>query len=186
MNLIRRHLFLDLEDTVITPVLEGWFNVQLINVDKIRRIIAEWQPDFVHIFSFAIWNRRELELFNMDVRPRLESALGVKISSAPTVDDEILPACCRVMGISQDRVDFSEMSAFWSKHEAFRLNMRHVFKTTAQHDIFTEVMFLDDMVFNETFDWPDLQIRGSIFNINQLPEQLCHPSLRSSSTTTTA
>lgn len=174
-----RHLFLDLEDTVITPVVEGWFNVHFINVERVRNIIAEWKPDFVHIFSFAIWNQHELLRFNQAVRPRLEQLLGVKLSIVPTVDDDILPNCCRVLGISHDRVDFSDMSDFWSKQEAFRLNIRHLFKTTAQHGAMTEVMLLDDVVFNEFFDWPDLRVLGSILNIDNLPENLCHPSLKS-------
>ena len=174
-----RHLFLDLEDTVITPVVDGWFNTGLINLDKVRRIIDEWQPDFVHIFSFAIWNQQELLRFNHAVRPRLEQALGIKLSIVPTVDDDILRNCCQVLGISPDRVDFSDMSDFWGKHEAFRLCVRQQFATTSQHGVTSEVMLLDDAVFNEFFDWPDLQVRGSILNIDNLPKDLCHPSHRS-------
>jgi hypothetical protein len=166
MSTVRRHLFLDLEDTVITPVLEGWFNTHMINVQKVKAQIEAFKPDAVHLFSFAIWNQEQLLRFNMGTRPMLENSLGVKLQGIPTVDDEIIPACCSVMNLSTDRVDFQEMSNFWSKHEAFRLNMRHMFKNTHRHDVDVEVMLLDDAVINEEFFWPDLRVRGIIRNID--------------------
>lgn len=165
----RRHLFLDLEDTVITPVLDGWFNTHMINVPKVKNFIAEFKPDAVHLFSFAVWNAAERERFNLGTRPMLENCLGIKLSGVPTVDDEIIPACCSVMGLSVTTVDFSEMSNFWGKHEAFRLNMRHMFKNTHTHDVDTEVVLLDDCVINENFEWPDLRIKGRIINIDLMP-----------------
>lgn len=167
-----RHLFLDLEDTVITPVFDGWPNARLLfeKVVAIQRIIEQWKPDFLHIFSFAIWNEAEKSRFNLFVRERLEEKFGMKLTAIPTVDGEIIPACCSVMGLQSATVDFQEMSNFWSKHEAFRLNIRHVFKNTHQHDKSVEVMLIDDAVINETFEWSDLRIRGTILNIDNLPE----------------
>lgn len=165
-----RHLFIDLEDTVITPVLDGWFNTHMINVPKVRAIIESWKPDFVHLFSFAVWNKAELLSFNDGTRQMLENALGIKLSTTWSVDDDIIPKCCAVMGLSVQTVDFTEMSNFWSKHEAFRLCMRHHFKSTHEHDVDTAVMLLDDAVINENFEWPDLRIKGHILNIDNLPE----------------
>lgn len=159
-----RHLWLDLEDTVITPVLDGWFNTHVINVQKVKDFISDFRPDQVHIFSFAVWNEFERNAFNMGTRPMLEKALGVKFSSVPTVDDEILPIACKVMGISKDAVKFSDMSEFWGKHESFRLNMRHLFRANKNQ---VEVVLLDDAVFNEEFFWPDLNVKGRIINIDQ-------------------
>lgn len=159
-----RHLFLDLEDTVITPVLDGWFNTHVINVQKVKDIIAEFKPDHVHIFSFAIWNEFERNAFNLGTRPMLEQVLGVKFESVPTVDGEIKAAACKILNISVDAVSFTDMSDFWGKHEAFRLNMRHLFKNNTQP---VEVMFLDDAVFNEEFFWPDVNVKGRIVNIDQ-------------------
>lgn len=164
-----KHLFLDLEDTIITPVLNGWLNVNLINKDRINRIKNEFNPDVVDIFSFAIWNQFELNAFNLNVRPRIEDALGVKLNLVPTVDDDIIKWCCSVLHMSADVVDFSEMSAFWGKGEAFRLSCRHLFKntwSTLNQD--TEVILLDDAVINEKFEWPDLHIRGQIVNIDTI------------------
>ena len=165
-----RHLFLDLEDTVITPVLDGWFNTHMINVAKIRKYIADFKPDSVHLFSFAIWNQEELKRFNLGTRPMLEHSLGIKLAGTPTVDEQILPACCAVMGMSHHAVDFQEMSNFWSKHEAFRLYMRHLYKNTHTHNVDTVVALLDDAVINEKFEWPGLRLKGELVNIDELPE----------------
>lgn len=167
-DVTRRHLFLDLEDTVITPVVDGWPNAQLINVEKVKKFIAEFKPDAVHLFSFAIWNVEEKKRFQLFVQPRLENALGIILSGIPTVDDEILPVCCKVMNLGNDSVDFSELSNFWGKHEAFRLNMRHTFRHTKLFGHWVEVALLDDAVFNENFEWPDMKVRGRVINVDTL------------------
>jgi len=162
-----RHLFLDLEDTVITPVMEGWHNCELINIKKVRAFMHQWQPQYLHLFSFAVWNRQELALFNQHVRPQLESALGMSLSTAPTVDDDILKACCAIRMMSPQRVDFSEMSAFWGKHDAFRLFVQHRF-CRGLREVPVEVALLDDAVLDERFEWPRWKLRGELINIDEL------------------
>lgn len=160
-----RHLFIDLEDTIITPVMNGWFNTHLINVELIQKIIAEFEPDFLHVFSFAIWNQEERMRFDLGTRPMIEARLGMKFNLVPTVDDSIIPACCAVMGIDPGAINFSDMSDFWGKHEAFRLFCRKQFANTHEHDVDTEVLLLDDAVMNEEFFWPDLRITGKISKV---------------------
>ena len=167
---MNKHLWLDLEDTAITPVVHGWLNTRVMNVKKIKSFIAEFKPNAVHIFSFAIWNEFERNAFNLGTRPTLEDALGVKFSTVPTVDDDIIPVATRMMNMGDGSVDFQEMSNFWGKHETFRLNMRHLFKNSHAHNTDIEVVLLDDAVFNEEFYWPDLRVRGRIINIDQMPE----------------
>lgn len=164
-----RHLWLDLEDTIIMPVMDGWFNTRLINLEKIKAFIAEFKPDFVHIFSFAVHNEAERLRFNLGSRPSIEGALGIKLGFVPTVDDEIIPACCKVLNISIDAVTFSDACDFWSKQESFRLFMRHHHKNTHLHGgPGTEVVLLDDAVYNENFEFPDIKVKGKILNIDQL------------------
>lgn len=166
-----RHLFLDLEDSIITPVLEGWPNVHLINVNKIRRVINEFKPDSLHIFSFAIWNELEKQRFSMFVQERIESALGMKLGLIPMVDVEIKHACCNIMRISPSVVEFNDMSEFWSKQESFRLFSRFIFRNNwnnwqqEQH-----VMLLDDAVVDEDFCFPKLHLTGTIRNIDEIGE----------------
>ena len=162
-----RHLFLDLEDTIITPVMDGWFNTHLINVEKIKRIMADFNPDRLHLFSFAVWNEEDLKQFNLGTRPMIENALGRQFDSTWTVDDDILPACLEIRKMAPGVVDSSKMSAFWGKHETFRLNMRHRHRVTWKNlQIETEVMLLDDAVWDESWEWPDLHVKGRIININ--------------------
>lgn len=162
----RRLLFLDLEDTVITPVVDGWRNAELINVNKIKQVIRQFEPDDVNLFSFALHDSTELQKFNMHCRPMIEAAIG-PLSLTPTVDDHILPCCCKVTGIHPDRIDFSDMSAFWSKHQAFRLWLRANLHWLSR-GFGSEVLFLDDAVFNEQFSWPDDKISGWIVNVDTL------------------
>lgn len=165
-----RHLFLDLEDTVITPVMAGWWNTECINVARVKRVIREFQPHYVHLFSFAIWNERELELFRQGTKPMLENTFGVKLGLEWTVDDDIIPMCCAQTGLAISTVDFQECSNFWGKQQSFRLCMREHFKNTHKHGVHVDVLFLDDVVYDENFFWPDLEIDGRIRNIENLPE----------------
>lgn len=165
------HLLLDLEDTVITPVLNGWFNTHLINVPKIRRVLEEFRPDQVSVFSFAVWNEAELKRFNMGTRPMIESAFGFKFELVPTVDDDIIPACCSEMNIHRDRVDFQDASNFWSKQGAFRHWARVHIKALRRHEpnLPIHMLLLDDAVYNEQVIWKDLNAIVEQQNIDQLP-----------------
>ena len=167
---LRRELWLDLESTVITPVIEGWWKSELINVEKVKDVIASFAPHRINIFSFAIWNSLEREKFNQGTRPMLEQALGVELNLVLTVDEDIIPACCKEMGIQPVMVDFQEMSNFWSKQGAFRLCMRSHAANHRRHNLNLplHVLLLDDAVYNEVMRWPDLQTIVEQRNIDQL------------------
>jgi hypothetical protein len=170
MQKCRKHLFLDLEDTIITPVLDGWWNTELMNVDKIRNVIEDFQPDFVNIFSFALHG--DLDRNNFDAsgcRSMIEKAIGMPLSHIPIVENEIIQMCCNTKWISSDRVDFLDIRDFWGKHDGFRLSMQHLFQHTwKNHGNEVEVILLDDDVINENFEWPDLHVKGRIINIDTI------------------
>jgi hypothetical protein len=89
----------------------------------------------------------------------------------PTVDGQIITACCEVLKIHKSKVDFSDASDFWSKHESFRLFCRFIFsKTWKNWNTETEVVFLDDAVINEDFHFLDLRIKGKIRNIDDMQD----------------
>jgi hypothetical protein len=159
------HLFLDLEDTIIAPVVEGWTDTYMINVERVRHFINEFNPAYVHIFSFAIWNEHDKKAFQLFVQPKIERALGIKLTMIPTVDRDIIPACCEVMKLHPSKVNLHEMSDFWGKHDAFRHFVRKQFKAAI---IERNIVLLDDMVFNEQFCWPDINIKGHILNVESL------------------
>lgn len=161
-----KHLFLDLEDTVITPVLNGWQNAELINIDLVRTLIEFEKPDRISLFSFALHNRHELDGFTKWVRASLEQALGIELGLIPTVDGDIIPACCRVLKLHPTAVSFQDAIDFWGKHESFRLFIRDRFQLMHKNwGISTEVILMDDAVINETWSWPDLNIQGRIIRV---------------------
>jgi hypothetical protein len=163
----QRHLWLDLESTIITPVLDGWWNTHLVNTNKIKGFIEGFQPDHINIFSFAIWDDDQLRKFNEGTRPMIEQFLDRELNIVLRVDQDIIPACCDVMKLHKSKVDFKDMSDFWNKHQAFRLTMfnRHK-KTWSTTGVETKVALLDDVVINEHFVWTDLHVTGSIINID--------------------
>lgn len=149
--------------------MEGWPQTFTINEDKIRRFIAEYQPNFVHVFSFAIHSQWDLKCFNTYTRPQIERALGVTLSHVPTTDDDIIAGCCAVTHMAPQYVNFEEMCNFWGKQIAFRLYVihRHVNKLSPSPTP-VDVVLLDDAVYNETFSMPDSKVTGRILNIDAM------------------
>lgn len=161
-----KELWLDLEDTVITPVINGWYNTELINIEKVCRFIDEFQPDYVNLFSFAIWNQQQRHGFDHGTRPMLEQAIGQKLNLVLNVDDDIIPICCKEMRLGPGSVDFQEMSNFWGKQGAFRLYMRHHAKCLKRPGNSLHAVLLDDVVFNEVILWDDLECTATISQLN--------------------
>lgn len=167
---VRRELWLDLEDTLVTPITQGWHLFDIINLTKIKNVISDFKPQHVSIFSFAIWDQHQLGLFNRHCRPHLEQALEVKFDEVLTVDEDIKLACCREMGISAQMVDFIELSNFWGKQGAFRHCMRHrakLFRQSNPNEAL-HTLLLDDVVEPELLVWPDLDTTVDQWNIDRI------------------
>jgi len=162
----KRLLFLDLEDTVIEPVMKGWHNTGMINEEKLKKFIADYNPDSIHIFSFAIWDEDQKGKFMGHTKMMIEQALGIKITGVPTVED-IIHNVCRVQGIPPSSMDFDDLSTFYGKQHSFHLCMRHLY---AGNSTPVELTFLDDAVYNEACVWPDIQVTLRILNIDTLKE----------------
>lgn len=162
----QRHLFLDLENTIISEVTDGWHTASLINVDLIKQVISEFKPHYISVFSFAIWNEVEKQKFVQHAKQMIEDALSISFHVVLRVDEDIIPACSHVKKLLPSKVDFMEADDFWGKHEAFRLFVRHSFEKVWSTDSkSTEVMLLDDVVWNEEWCWPDIHVNGKICNI---------------------
>lgn len=158
-------VWLDLEDTVIEPVIFGWQNTPLMNIAKIQHALSTLKPHSLNVFSFAIWDQAQLLGFNTHVRKRLEDAFGMPLSVVPTVDDHIIQACKREMKIATD-IDFSDMSDFWGKAGSFRHFIADLAKTHPS-DVWREAILIDDVVDSETFELPQLRLRGKIINVDR-------------------
>lgn len=157
------HLFLDLESTIVTDLVDGWHTGQIINLEKILALIEKFNPDKIGIFSFAIWNEEELKKFNQHLREEIERVLDRKLDIVLTVDDDIIPACCAVRKLLRSTVSFNDATEFWSKGETFRLFMRNQFGSTDNPP--TSVILIDDVVWDESWHWPELNVSGQLINI---------------------
>lgn len=157
-----KHLFLDLEDTIIKPITTSWFNTDIINKHKVVDFIEQHKFDTINIYSFAIWNQQELLKFNRDLKTFLENELNLKFNQILTVDDDIIPICCQFMKINKNTVDFDDMSTFWSKDLSFQLFCRSQFANKEQKQ---EVFLLDDIVETCHIDFTNLNLSVTIKNI---------------------
>jgi hypothetical protein len=155
--------FWDLESTLITPVVNGWYNTELINAEKVAALKRELKPDANHIFSFALHNEYEKRGFDAGVRLLVEQRVG-ELGLVPLVDRDIIPICCKQRNIHPDTVDFNELCAFWGKAQAFRLFVQHRFANP--HRDHVHVVLIDDDVPNETWEWPDQNMSGRLINID--------------------
>lgn len=158
------HLFLDLEGTVITPVLDGWHNTEILNLDKIKDVIWKEQPLTVSIFSFALHNEFDLSAFNCRIRLELERELGVDFARVPLVRD-IKSEVCSIKRLHPNKVDLDDLSSFFGKHDSFRLFVRSLTNTPHPRNIHRKFILMDDTVFNETWNWPDRNVSGEIVHV---------------------
>ena len=154
----------------MTPITSGWSHFELLNIEKVRTAIKSFAPHVLGIFSFAIHDDTQLELFNVLCRPYIEQALGVKLNIVLTVDGHISSTCARQMGIHPSRVDFEEMSAFWGKQGAFRLVMHNRAEQWQKHLSSHRLHFLllDDVVTDEVTTLPRLRTIIEQRNIDTL------------------
>ena len=153
-----RHLFLDLEDTVITPVIEEWATAELINVQKILNFIHDYNPDTLNIFSFALHNDFELNGFrNSGTQMMIERVFNTNLIRMPTVE-YMIDIFTKHMRLGQGSVDFIDFTHMVGKQNAFRIYVKEIGRN---HD---EFILLDDVVFREKFSFTNAS--GEIFNID--------------------
>jgi hypothetical protein len=74
-------VFLDLEETVIV----SWHDRYFTNVQKVRDWLKEHQITEVGIFSFAIYNDADKEIFEKEIKVGLADAFGISITTWPSV-----------------------------------------------------------------------------------------------------
>ncbi len=165
-----RHLFLDLEDTVIDSVDGGWHTWKLLDLRRIKRFIRDWQPSALHVFSFAIHNQQELEAFNRIMRSPLEKALERPLELVPRVDEDIIPISISMRSRGMQNLTFLEVSDFWGKEETFRFCCRHWFgKPWQEQRVSTTALLIDDCVITETWQVPALRLSGGTLDLADLP-----------------
>lgn len=166
MGAKKKVAFIDLEDTVITPVMQGWIAAEPLGlIRKVSAVLRQWEPDEVRVFSFAVRDRSDVEGFNLHVRPWLEQALGFKLSQVPTTDGEIIPEVARLLNLHKSKVDFSDVVDFLGKGGSFRLFAR---SEAAKEGVPLDVLLIDDAVEDERFEFERLGLSGRLVNADRL------------------
>lgn len=87
-------VFVDLEETLV----QSWDNPLLCNVQKLTTWFKNNNVTEVHLFSFAVWNDKDRDIFVKDFQPFLENAFGVKFVTVPTVE-EMMKVDTKVTGL---------------------------------------------------------------------------------------
>lgn len=137
-----RKVFLDLEGTLI----DDWQNLNFLS-DKAKFIFKQLLPsDELHIFSFAIWDIRDLARFNFELRFPLENLFTASVQVHTR--DEIKSIICKFRNLVLSSADFSGL---FTKELAF-IDFIRATETSG-----TFVLF-DDTVSNWQIKFADLEI----------------------------
>lgn len=145
-------LWFDLEKTIV----EEWEKPFIINEGKIREIIEKIDVRSISIFSFAVYNEKDIATFNRIIKPNIEKTFNVTIENIPTYQDILNTIKNGYKGTHFDEEDFH---AFWTKGRAFIDYIRFSTFNKGSHILF------DDMVDNWDIEHRSLDI--SIRNIDK-------------------
>lgn len=140
-----KHLYLDLEDTVITPVTAGWLTGEIItaHIATVRKL-CQW-ADRVSIFSFAVGSASDRDGFR-EIQKWLEDAIGCDIAHVPTCDEiQAVIATHKKFAHGPGFFDFDDMCCFYGKEGAFDLWIKKRWLDGAYADG-DQIMLLDDTI----------------------------------------
>lgn len=149
---------MDLEETVI----QQWGNWELIE-DQCTFIFKNTlETDEIWMFSWAIWNDSDKELFHKRLRHPLENTLGRKITNVPSILDFMtwIRNCSHLKKMTQE--DFFDF--FIRKEQALAF--------LAMHGVFQDkhIILFDDTVTNARMEFADY--RTTIQTVNILDPKL--------------
>lgn len=143
-------IYLDLEDTVIDTFLVP-YNAVVINKDKIKGFLDQHVPFELGIFSYAMYNYRQLFHLEQALKKDIETALGYKVVlPIPTIEQDIIPLFRR----NFSKFFFGTVNKFLrsvSKEVGF---VEYV-KLTGMTGT---IILIDDAVQSKVIQYPDLQI----------------------------
>lgn len=114
-------IFLDLEETIITSFGEGLLcNLSTVKSFVDRFASKNWDNNIngtpeVSIFSFAIWNSKDRDDFELNIKENIERSLGVRVLDVPTVDDMVKS----VKKHTKSHFSVHEIISVWGKHRTF-------------------------------------------------------------------
>ena len=148
------NVFLDLEGTVIT----NWDEALLLNTSKVREWLKSLKVSQVHLFSFAVWDNKDKEIFINKIKPFLSKALDVNFLDCPSIED-FFAAELSVTGVNWESLH--EFITVRGKVDSFRSWCKKHFD--CQHNI-----LLDDVVPNAVWEDRDSKLKLEFVNIDSL------------------
>ena len=151
-------IWFDLEETIIKD-LE---HIEIINFEKIKEIIkthvnSNTEVSF-GIFSFAIWDEKDISHFENIIKPFIEKVFNIKIEFYPSKNEmfNVIKA-----GLKKS-FDFMDFNDFWNKSTAF---IDFIKFSPLELNKFNH-FFFDDMVTNCSLKFDTFSIH--ILNIDQV------------------
>lgn len=79
----KKVFYFDLEETLIT----SWVDTLLCNKEKVEAFIKQHNVKEVHIFSAAIWDDYDKNIFEKNLKEWLEGVYNISIVSWPSMKD---------------------------------------------------------------------------------------------------
>jgi len=143
-------VFWDLEETCLTSWEEGL----LCNVSKLREWVADNHVTEVTVFSAAVYDERDKEVFNRDFKQMLESAFGVTVVDCLTYDD-VRKVVCKEHRM---QLDLHEFISLWGKQRGF-----HDYCMTTMTDC--TAVLVDDCVGNMTTVFHDKNLTVELVRV---------------------
>lgn len=150
---MKQHIFLDLEETIINT----WDNPFLMNVENIRAFISQRGAELVHIFSFAVWDENDQDVFDSHplMKDAIAEALDVEIGDVPSLRDVQRSFANIHRLVFKDKSDFLDLT---SKELGFIAFCRDRFSDA-------HCILIDDKVEEMTIDVPGKNLKIELFNV---------------------
>ena len=107
--------FFDLEETLIT----NWHDPLLCNVQKVKKFIADNNIKQAGIFSWAVWNQADVDVFNKTLKTWLESVFGIDFTEVVPKETAVITVCIAKGLRCNDSTDVIDTASIFGKHGIF-------------------------------------------------------------------
>lgn len=136
--------------------MDSWDSGLLANVSKLREFVAENDVKEVTVFSFAVWDDKDVATFNKLHKQMLEDAFNVKVVECLSMED-VRKVVCQWAGVHFDLHDFV---ALWGKRKGF---MDYCSATLRD----CTAVLVDDVVPNQTLWDHDSNLRVELVHMKK-------------------
>lgn len=137
-------LFLDLEKTII----HSWDDPMIVNEERVTNKIRSINPDKIGIYSYAIYDRKDLTIFQSTIQEDLENTFQIKIDPTLLVTVEEIADTVKQLKNSDVRTFIQQ----YGKQKSFSEFIKQKYKVG-------KFILLDDLVENTEIIEGDLKIQ---------------------------